>query len=118
MGISFGFFLGISMPSLNTTKVFLSHDLLQASYHVILPFLFCYLFFLQILLPSNLGDSFDVPITDIEKFLADINSSKAVKDQSSGTESLEYLGSMRLPKVILCIFKFDIQGHSIFYYQH
>ncbi|KAK4255103.1 hypothetical protein QN277_008142 [Acacia crassicarpa] len=72
MGIGLGYFLGISMPSSNITKI---------------------------RLPSSFGHSFDVPIADIEKFLADINSSQATMDHSSGTEGLEYLGSIRLPKI-------------------
>lgn len=57
---------------------------------------------MQINLPSNIGHSFDV-----SKFSADISSSPAIIDDDKGTKNLEFLGSIKLPKVIPIFYCWD-----------
>ncbi|KAE9585759.1 hypothetical protein Lalb_Chr24g0394691 [Lupinus albus] len=72
MGIAFGFFIGISISSTHLNKISLL---------------------------SKVGNSFDVPTAEIERFSAEVDRSPAVIDESSGTKPLEALGSIRLPKI-------------------
>ncbi|XP_019457249.1 PREDICTED: uncharacterized protein LOC109357694 isoform X1 [Lupinus angustifolius] len=71
MGIAFGFFIGISISSTHLNKISLL---------------------------SSVGNSFDVPTAEIERFSAEVDRSPAVIDESSGTKNLEALGSIRIPK--------------------
>lgn len=71
MAIAFGVFIGISIPPLHLTKINLS---------------------------SSFGHSFNVPIAEIERFSADLDKSLTIDDKSS-TKRIEFLGSMKLPKM-------------------
>ncbi|XP_073226035.1 uncharacterized protein [Cicer arietinum] len=72
IAIAFGIFIGISIPSIHLSKINLS---------------------------SNLANSFDVPISEIDRFNADVHKSQTINDKSSGTKRIEFLGSMKLPKM-------------------
>lgn len=104
MGIALGFFIGISISSTHLTKViyipiFLS-VLHQAFIILLIPLSSFSCNILQISLLSSVGNSFDVPLAEIDRFSAEVGRSPAVIDESSGTKNLEALGSIRLPKVI------------------
>lgn len=55
---------------------------------------------MQISLLSGVKNSFGIPMSEIERYSAEIGRIRAVIDESSGTKNIEALGSVRLPKVI------------------
>lgn len=59
---------------------------------------------MQISLLSGVKNSLDVPIAEIDRFSDEVGRSHADIGESSGTEHLEALGSVRLPKVFPCLF--------------
>ncbi|KAK7312577.1 hypothetical protein VNO77_36529 [Canavalia gladiata] len=72
IAVAFGIIIGTSIPSGYLAKITLS---------------------------SRVGHSFEVPTAEIERFSADVDESLAFSDASSGTKRLEFLGSIKLPKI-------------------
>ncbi|CAJ2654448.1 unnamed protein product [Trifolium pratense] len=71
MAVAFGIFIGVSLPALHMTKINFS---------------------------SGLGHTFGVPMSDIDRFALDLEKSLTIDDKSS-TKRIEFLGSMKLPKM-------------------
>lgn len=65
--------------------------------------IFFFSWILQISFSSALGPSFNVSIAEIDRFTADLDKALFISE-SSGTKRIEFLGSMRLPMVVLLIY--------------